>query len=53
MFSPGTKKLPDCGVMPHDRMKLGYMEMSYEKVIEILIRKSLQIPSTSRVKQYY
>ena len=53
MFSPATKKLLDYCVMLHDCMKLGYMEMSSDKVIEIFIWNILHIPNKSRVKQNF
>ena len=47
------RPLDYCCIMLYDRVDLGYMEISYEKLVELFIRNSLQIPSTSRVKQYF
>ena len=54
MLSSDTKKLLDyCCIMLHDRVDLGYMEIGYEMLVELFIRNSLQIPSTSLIKQYF
>ena len=39
--------------MLHDRTNLGNKKIDYEFLVELFIRNSLQIPSTSRVKQYF
>ena len=39
--------------MLHDRADLGSMEIGYEMLVKLSIRNSLQIPSTSLIKQYF
>ena len=49
-----TQKLLNyCCIMLHDRAKFGYIEIPNDKLIELFIRNSLQVRSTSRVKEYF
>ena len=54
MEEPPTQKLIDyCCIMLHDRVHLGYMRVSNDELVRIFIRNSLQVPSLTRITDYF
>ena len=54
MVSERTKEILDyCCILLHDRIQIEKKNLENDYLVELFIRNSLQIPSTTRVKQYF
>ena len=53
MLEETQKMLDFCCVMLHDRTDLGSGIIGNNMLVELFVRNSLQVPSTTRVVQYF